>query len=75
MLDVNFVNQTFGETSAQFEQDLTSRIENLQGQDLTNAELLELQFQTSRWQLATNLHSNVIRTLTEGIRSTIQNLR
>ena len=75
MLDVDFVNNTFSSTSTQFENDVTSRIQQLQGKDATNVDLINLQFQLSRWQLATNLHSNVLRTLTEGIRSTIQNLR
>lgn len=75
MLDVDSVNNTFTTTSTQFENDVTSRIQQLQGKDANNIDLINLQFQLSRWQLATNLHSNVLKTLAEGIRSTIQNLR
>jgi hypothetical protein len=75
MLDVNSVNNAFTSTSTQFENDLSGRIQALQGKDATNAELINMQFELSRWQLATNLHSNVLRTMSEGIRSTIQNLR
>ncbi len=75
MLDVDTVNNTFTTTSTQFENDVTNRIQQLQGKDANNIDLINLQFQLSRWQLATNLHSNVLKTLAEGIRSTIQNLR
>ncbi len=75
MLDVDTVNNTFTTTSTQFENDVTARIQQLQGKDANNIDLINLQFQLSRWQLATNLHSNVLKTLAEGIRSTIQNLR
>lgn len=73
--NIDNVNSTLGNAAAQFEGNVEQKVQSLQGKDVSNQEMLDLQFQLSKWQLATSLQSNVMKTLSEGIRGTIQNLR
>jgi type III secretion apparatus needle protein len=73
--NIDSVNSTLGNAAATFEKNVDQKVSSLQGKDVSNQEMLDLQFQLSKWQLATSLQSNVMKTLNEGIRGTIQNLR
>jgi len=50
-------------------------VKDLQGKDMTSAQMLAFQYQLSKWQLATQLESQAMKSVADGIKGTIQNLR
>jgi hypothetical protein len=50
-------------------------VRELNGQDMTSAQMLAFQYQLSKWQLATQLESQAMKSVADGIKGTIQNLR
>ncbi len=45
------------------------------GEEMTNAEMIDLQFKLSQWQMASSMQSNIMKSMSDGVKSTIQNLR
>lgn len=69
----NVQNSLSGAVS-QLEGDINSSMPT-NGESMTNEEMISLQFQLSQWQLATSLQTNMMKSLTDGVKSTIQNMR
>lgn len=69
------VNQALNSTVGNIENRLRSDLSAAQGGDLSQQDMMKLQFELSKWQLVTNLQSNIMKTLSEGIKGTIQNMR
>ncbi len=55
------------------EADLTSKMQSADPNDMK--QMLDLQHSMQKWTLATNLQTNAMKTLSDGIKSTIQNIR
>jgi len=55
------------------ESDLSSKIQSADPNDMK--QMLDLQHSMQKWTLATNLQSNAMKTMSDGIKSTIQNVR
>jgi len=55
------------------ESDLSSKISSADPNDMK--QMLDLQHSMQKWTLATNLQSNAMKTMADGIKSTIQNVR
>ena len=54
---------------------IDNAVKELNGKDMTSAQMLAFQYQLSKWQLATNLESQAMKSVADGIKGTIQNLR
>ncbi len=54
---------------------IDSAVKELNGKDMTSAQMLAFQYQLSKWQLATQLESQAMKSVADGIKGTIQNLR
>lgn len=50
-------------------------VKDLNGKDMTSAQMLAFQYQLGKWQLATQLESQAMKSVADGIKGTIQNLR
>ena len=50
-------------------------VRELNGKDMTSAQMLAFQYQLGKWQLATQLESQAMKSVADGIKGTIQNLR
>jgi ABC-type uncharacterized transport system involved in gliding motility auxiliary subunit len=57
------------------EKNISTSVQELKGQDMTSAQMLAFQYQLSKWQLATQLESQAMKSVADGIKGTIQNLR
>ena len=73
--DLASLNSQLGSASSSIEAQLQSTTAGLQGKDISQTDMLNLQFQMNKWQLVTSLQSNMVKTISDGIKSTIQNLR
>ncbi|HVJ69775.1 MAG TPA: EscF/YscF/HrpA family type III secretion system needle major subunit [Caulifigura sp.] len=73
--DMGSVNNTLNSTVGNLEGKLRTQLQASQGGDLSQPEMMDLQFQLSKWQLVTNLQSNIMKTLSEAVKGTIQNMR
>lgn len=56
-------------------QKVATQLNAAQGKDLSDTELLGLQHELNRWNIITSLQSNVMKTMADGLKSTIQNMR
>ncbi len=74
-LDLGHITETLGRSAASAEERLTATMQELQGKDLSAADMLQLQYKMSKWQLANDLQTNVMKTMSDTVKSTIQNIR
>ena len=73
--DMGSVNNALNSTVGSLESNLRSNLNASKNGDLSQQDMMNLQFQLSKWQLVTNLQSNVMKTLSDAVKGTIQNLR
>jgi type III secretion apparatus needle protein len=73
--DMGSVNTALNSTVGSLESNLRSNLNASKTGDLSQQDMMNLQFQLSKWQLVTNLQSNVMKTLSDAVKGTIQNLR
>jgi hypothetical protein len=73
--DMGSVNTALNSTVGSLEGKLRTNLSAAQGGDLSQPEMMNLQFELSKWQLVTNLQSNIMKTLSEAVKGTIQNMR
>jgi len=73
--DMGSVNNALNSTVGSIESKLQQNIAASQGGDLSQGEMIQLQYELGKWQMVTNLQSNIMKTLSEGIKGTIQNMR
>lgn len=69
------VNNALSGSASRIENDLQANLNSLQDGDVSQAEMIQIQYELSKWTMVTNLQSNVMKTVSEGIKSTIQNVR
>ena len=72
-VNLNTANDQMTSMVAAREDQLTQQLANANPDDMRS--MLELQHSMQKWTLATNMQSNTMKTLADGIKSTIQNLR
>jgi hypothetical protein len=70
----DFFNQ-LGTQVDKMETAIDAGVKELNGKDMTSAQMLAFQYQLSKWQLATQLESQAMKSVADGIKGTIQNLR
>jgi hypothetical protein len=64
-----------GKQVGTMENAIDAAVKELNGKDMTSAQMLAFQYQLSKWQLATQLESQAMKSVADGIKGTIQNLR
>ena len=67
----NSLNSTAGSIGGQ----IASKLNASQGKDMSDTELLDLQHEMNRWSMITSLQSNIMKTMADGMKSTISNMR
>jgi hypothetical protein len=67
--------KALGTQTDKMETAIDSAMTDLNGKDMTSAQMLAFQYQLSKWQLATQLESQAMKSVADGIKGTIQNLR
>ena len=72
-VNLNTANDQMTSMVTAREDQLTQQLSNANPDDMRS--MLELQHSMQKWTLATNMQSNTMKTLADGIKSTIQNLR
>ncbi len=73
--DMGSVNNALNSSVGNLESKLRQNMQAAQGGDLSQQDMMNLQFELSKWQLVTNLQSNIMKTLSEAVKGTIQNMR
>lgn len=72
-VNLNTANDQMTSMVTAREDQLTQQLANANPDDMRS--MLEMQHSMQKWTLATNMQSNTMKTLADGIKSTIQNLR
>jgi type III secretion apparatus needle protein len=77
MSGVNFdqINKQLGEATSKIESSIKKDMENFDPQTASQADMIKLQMGLQKWTMAVQLQSNVMKTISEGMKSTIQNIR
>lgn len=77
-LNITDVFARLNTTTLKLEEDIRARVEaGGSGEDgsLTNLELIDLQQQVNLWSMASNLQTNVLKTISDTMKATVQNVR
>jgi len=72
-INLDDMNKALNTMTEAREKDLNSKLSKADAGDMK--EMLALQQDMQKWTLATNLQTNAMKTLSDGIKSTIQNIR
>jgi len=72
-INLDQMNNSLTTMTDKREKDLSSKLDKADPSDMK--EMLALQQDMQKWTLATNLQTNAMKTLSDGIKSTIQNIR
>ena len=73
--DLNSIHNSLNSAASNIGGKIATQLNASQGKDLTDTELLDLQHQMNRWSMITSLQSNIMKTMADGMKSTIQNMR
>jgi len=72
-LNMDAVFQKLGQATESVEKDMRSHMETM---DAANTmDVMKLQQMMQKWTIATQVQSNTIKTIGDGIKSTVQNIR
>ena len=72
-LNMDAVFSKLGQTTEKIEGDIKSHTETMDSSN--TADMLKLQQMMQKWTVATQVQSNTMKTIGEGIKSTVQNIR
>lgn len=77
MSNISFaqLNARLGEVVDQIETSFQDELESFDPQTASSADLIQLQAGMQKWTIATNLQTNTLKTVGEGLKSTVQNIR
>ena len=73
--DMGSINTALSSTVGSIEGKLQSDMSATQGGDLSQGQMIQLQYELNKWQMVTSLQSNIMKTLSDGVKGTIQNMR
>ena len=54
---------------------IQSEMSSMDPNNISHQDMIKMQMEVSKWQMMTSIQSNVMKTLADGIKSTIANLR
>lgn len=76
-LNISEIFQKVHDATAAIESNLSKKVGEMSanGETLSSAQMLDLQHDMNVWSLATNMESNIMKTISDGIKNTIGNLR
>ena len=76
-MGVNFDNigSKMGQAVDNVEQGLTDQINGFDAENASQADMIALQMSMQKWSMATQLQSNVMKTIGEGLKSIVSNMR
>lgn len=74
-LTLGNVNDALGDAVNTVENDLQAQISGFDAATADSADLISLQLAMSKWSLATQLQSNTIKTVSEGLKTAVGNIR
>ncbi len=74
-LTLGNVNDVLGNAVSNVEAELKNEINSFDAANADSAQLISLQLAMSKWSLATQLQSNTIKTVGEGLKTAVGNIR
>lgn len=76
-ININFdqMNTKFSTAVAGLETDLGQQLADFDPKTATSADMINLQMGLQKWTMATQLQSNALKTIGDGLKSTVSNLR
>ncbi len=74
-IDISSINNTLNAGLTRTGGDLRSKIGAAQGKDLSDEEMLALQFDVQNWSMMVNLQSNIMKSMGDAMKSTVSNMR
>ena len=72
-LNLDNIYNKLGETTRSIEDDIAQHLETMDSSN--TSDVLRLQQLMQKWSIATQVQSNTLKTIGEGIKSTVQNIR
>jgi len=69
------VNTALGSTVNNLGQRVQSQMNANRGGDMTEVEMINLQHEMNRWSMMVNMQTNIMKTMSDGMKSIISNMR
>ena len=73
--DLGSVNTALNSAVASIGGEITSKMNIAQGRDMTEVEMMDMQYSLNRWSIITQMQSNVMKTMADGMKGIIQNMK
>ncbi|CAM2005069.1 EscF/YscF/HrpA family type III secretion system needle major subunit [Acanthopleuribacter pedis] len=74
-ITLDSINASIAERVAALEASLAAEMDNYDAATADQQSLIRLQMGLQKWTMATNLQSNALKTLGDGLKSTVSNIR
>lgn len=74
-VNINELNSQLSNAVGNVENDLQAQISGFDAANASSADMIALQYSMQKWSMATNLQSNVMKTMGEGLKSIVSNIR
>jgi type III secretion apparatus needle protein len=74
-IDISSINNTLNAGLQRTGSDLRTKIGAAQGKDLSDEEMMQLQFDVQNWSLMVNLQSNIMKAMSDAMKNTVSNMR
>jgi len=72
-LNLDNIYNKLGQTTSSIEDEIAEHLQTMDSSNTTD--VLKLQQLMQKWSIATQVQSNTLKTIGEGIKSTVQNIR
>ena len=75
-VNLDQIHKQLGQTTSKAEAGIRKELDNYDPESATSeTDLLNIQMKLQKWTMAVQLQSNILKTISESMKSTIQNIR
>ena len=73
--NLNDVNSALGSTVNSLGGEIQSKMNAAQGGNMSEVQMIDLQHSLNKWSIMLNLQTNIMKTMADGMKSVVQNMR
>ena len=73
--DLDGVNRALGATVGTLGSQIQSKMGALQGAEMSELDMIDLQHSLNKWSMMVNMQTNILKTMSDGMKSIVTNMR
>ncbi|MEO1524994.1 MAG: EscF/YscF/HrpA family type III secretion system needle major subunit [Planctomycetota bacterium] len=69
------INSRLGNTVGSIGSNVQTQLNNAQGGNMTEVEMINMQHELNKWSMMVNLQTNILKTMSDAMKSIVGNMR